>query len=447
MVRIRSLVRLLPTYMRFKGEHKPCHTVILPSMQSEIVGKRIEGNAKLSLPSRSNLRRNTWKNQSRYSQNGPGEGRLNTANSLTLTKSRYIAPLKPAFAPFIPQPIVKNTLPTPAKCVCPQSVTKRNQRLFEHFGSQWEPTSKLTGRLKALVKPSHCETRKVVFVHIDGVLVEVAPKGPFEALVPQYYLRPGAVEGLKCLGLTFDLVYFSAYKPRRINRILSCLRARKVPVSGAYWIQAPEAESISSEKWSFQDYSSVFEDLNIRTEASSQVLLIAALRAEVETAPALITETGLKVRVNARHFPVVLPTQTSIVTLLLPHLGVEDWTRALKFTEVTREVLRLSRAAPSNRWDEGFQTLTPTVHVQVLRTHKVSEAYYSSLLPALPVCALNSAPAASVLCPLHHVTQLLPESPVLVVSSRDESSFARCELIHTETLRLRSTLLRFTTTF
>jgi hypothetical protein len=344
-------------------------------------------------------------------------------------------------------------------CTCSHPLHLRHLRLFQRFGLTRLTllfNSRKQHQLQPLTRPGSGELRHTLLIHIDGVIANIEPTNSVE--ISSCYLRPGAIDGLKFLGKTFSLIYLSAYHPKRFERILSYMRLHKVPIDGAYWIKGTDSEERGVDHWSFQDYSSVYEDLGISTEPSARILAISALRTELEKGqnPELYSVCGTRTQLHARHLPVVLPHECSpVVTLLLPHLNLEGRNFSMRFTVAAREVFRLYRAAKSNRWDEGFASLQDTEHVRLLRTKKVHEAYYAYLLPVLH--SEDTAPTPELKhtvsdCLAHpsaaHNSKLIRESRVVVVTAPDEAAFACCAVIYSEPVKQRAkamTLLEYTT--
>jgi len=362
------------------------------------------------------------------------------------------------------------TLKDGIACTCPHPLTSRNLRRFLVQGISrlsLNLNSRKLNQLQTVQAVKGEVAARVLVIQLDGVLADVRKIDPFDLSSFQYLLRAGTIDGLRLLSRTFSLVLLSALAPYRFQKILDYLTQRKVKITAAYYIQPIHRDErpIEQLSMSFLDYSPIYDDLGIKaTQVCARVLVLSALLAETTAGELsageqlLYSATGLGVRLHAQHWPVVLPSQSApAVTLLVPHVRVEDYKAALAFTAVAKEVIRVNRASKSNKWDDSFQylcTYDTSPHLSYIRTHKVMEAYFAYLLPWVRseewACDPYPAGHQPALCHAHPSTQqvsnLIPETRVIVLGAAGVDCLSPCDFIHSEPFQLQTkvvTLLEY----
>lgn len=356
-------------------------------------------------------------------------------------------------------------------CTCPHPLTSRNLRRFLVQGISrlsLNLNSRKLNRLQAIFPAKTSEiAAKVLLIQVDGVLADIRKIDPFDLSSFQYLLRAGTVDGLRHLSRSFSIVLLSALSPLRFQRILEYLAQRKVNILAAYCIQQIQSDErhIEQRAMSFLDYSPIYEDLGIKAnQVSARVLVLGALLAETTAGEMstgeelLYSAKGLGIRLHAKHWPVVLPSQPApAVTMLVPHLMVEDYKAALTFTAVAKEVIRINRASKSAKWDDSFQylcTYDSSPHLAYIRTNKVMEAYFAYLLPwvrseewACDPFSVRSQPAVCYAHPsAQQVSILIPETRAIVVSAVGIDYLSPCSFIYSEPFNLQTkvvTLLEY----
>lgn len=355
-------------------------------------------------------------------------------------------------------------------CTCPHPLTSHNLRRFLVQGISrlsLNLNSRKLNQLQVIQTVKGEVAARVLVIQLDGVLADVRKLDPFDLSSFQYLLRAGTVDGLRLLSRTFSLVLLSALAPYRFQRILEYFTQRKVKITAAYYIQPIHSDDrpIEQLSMSFLDYSSIYEDLGIKAnQVCARVLVLSALLAETTAGEMsageqlLYSATGLGIRLHAKHWPVVLPSQSApAVTLLVPHMRVEDYKAALAFGAVAKEIIRINRASKSTKWDDSFQylcTYDTSSHLAYIRTHKVMEAYFAYLLPwvrseewAYDPFPVGYQPA---LCHAHpsaqQVSNLIPETRVIVLGAAGLDCLTPCDFIFSEAFQLQAkvvTLLEY----
>jgi len=344
------------------------------------------------------------------------------------------------------------------QCECAHPVHLRNLRLLACKGADplqlAQSQQKLCG-LQQMIKPGVVNPScPVLLLHVEGVLVDIHKACGFDRLPLVYSLRPGVIEGLKQLSKSFALVFLSNSPVHRFYKVLEFLIQKRVHICAAYSLHTPN-EDLYTERVSasFQDYSKIYSDLGLKEGFSQRLLLLTALKAE--SSQCIFTQTGLRVRLQASHLPVTLPAKSKpLVTVLVPHLRLEDM--AVRFTLIAQEVLRVFFSPlPYHGLEDAFLTMAgkgASGLVSYLSTHKVHEAYYTYLQPAMRCVEAGKSIAYSPYshCKAHPqystVSHLLPVNHFLLISSGLRADQARCEVLDSESSTCKAkyaTLMEF----
>jgi len=379
-----------------------------------------------------------------------------------LPESKFF--LRPIFRPK------RATLDNCILCTCRNPLSARNLRNFLVQGISSQSLKQSTKELSHLqtiiaARPEKVKQR-VLLIQVDGVLADVRKIGPFDLSSVQYVLRPEVIEGLNSISQGFSIVLLSALAPFRFQKILDYFIQCKIPILAAYSIEPGEELLSDATSRSFLDYKSVYFDLGIReNEVSARILVLSALLSETISGQIMsekdvfYSESGLRIRINALHLPTTLPSQPSpAVTLLIPHLRLEDYKSALQFTSIAREIELLSQGSKSRKWTDSFEYLEKcavSVHLAYVRTYKVLEAYFAYLLPCIRSeewTRITSISLKKGPCQVHpcsqQVSKPLPESRLLLLTSPDPSHLLPCQALDFEPFLLTSeavTLLTYTT--
>ena len=353
-------------------------------------------------------------------------------------------------------------------CTCAHPLNSRNRRRFLVQGISrlsLNLNSHKLSRLEAVFTSNRPEIgQKVLLIHVDGVIANIRKSDPFDLSSFLYILRGGTVEGLKLLSRNFSIVLLSAFSTARFLKIIDYLTYKKVKVVAGYRIHPSDESASISQSLNFLDYGKIYDDLGVKGNlATAKAMVLGALLAETEAGErigeeVLYSEKGLEIRLNARHWPVALPSQYApVVTMLIPHLLLEDAKACLSFTAIAKEIIRISRASKSTKWDDSFQYLSMhdmSHHLSYIRTYKITEAYYAYLLPWISneewAVEPPSPTIKSALCNVHpaahQVSKLISESRVIVLSAVGADSLCPCEVIDSEPIQLTAkvvTLLEY----
>lgn len=253
------------------------------------------------------------------------------------------------------------------------------------------------GQLRLIVRsPAQRTTRQVVIVHFEGVLG--CWKRQFGLADLHLVLRSGTVSGLAKLGSVFRLVLIGAIKRRLLSATLRYFDSQGVHFEAVYSLRSPDFSQIS-----VLNYTKVITDLSI-IDPAARVLVISSLDLpceEADTLEDLYWKAGSKLRLHAACMPIPTSGTRSCLTLLIPHLEVQELGDPITFPEIYQAVLDLHSLCDS-AWLTGFYCLLqhPQTGFRPLSTSAVHEVLMSAQLS--PPTAEGFARAqTSHICALH----------------------------------------------
>lgn len=222
-------------------------------------------------------------------------------------------------------------------------------RHYSHLPSSSEVKEVLGGLTALIPAPVRAERdrHRVVIVLMEGVICDYVRK-PGRGKELQF--RPEAVSALEYVRLSWQLVLVSAWPQGCIQEVMQILRAEGVDADAVYHIN--ETKTQITTEWGL-DYTQIYHDFRLGNSPKTQCLIVTALKTDITETNSLLSGRNL-LRAHTVRIPVpCLEAPSPPVTVLLPHLALQDRGSA----SLVLLSLVLSTMSQSQGLEAGFRAL------------------------------------------------------------------------------------------